>query len=264
MAIYNGRLDPIDAVLAVLNFEKGGGLIPTVVCDARNGRVLMVAYSNAQSLGAALREGAGIYWSRSRNELWRKGETSGNVQRLRHIAIDCDRDALLFYVDQTGDACHRPAPTCFERADFSWDDLIERIDGRAASNDGASYTRRLLRDGRLLDEKIREEAAEVTEVRSPAEAAWECADLLYFMSVKMRRVGDRNPRRDGAIGREGGGMKSYDTRLRRVEPHELAHDRSSANLPDVTAIIERVRNEGDRALEALATTFGVRPRGASR
>ena len=86
----------------MIDFEKCDGLVPTIVCDAEDGRPRMLAYSTAESLDAAVRERAGVYWSRSRQSLWRKGETSGCTQRLISVAVDCDRDALVFYVEQTG------------------------------------------------------------------------------------------------------------------------------------------------------------------
>jgi phosphoribosyl-ATP pyrophosphohydrolase/phosphoribosyl-AMP cyclohydrolase len=189
MAIYTGVFDPVDAFCALADFSRGGGLLPTIVCDARDGRVRMLAYSTPQSLALALREGAGVYFSRSRNELWRKGETSGNSQRLVRAALDCDRDAAIFYVEQTGATCHTGAGRCFGDAPFTWEQLCRRIDERARSGGKRSYTRRLLSDPALLREKILEEAGEVVEARTRDEAAWECADLLYFMSVRMREAG---------------------------------------------------------------------------
>jgi phosphoribosyl-AMP cyclohydrolase / phosphoribosyl-ATP pyrophosphohydrolase len=175
----------IDGAL-VIDFEKCGGLVPTIVCDAHDGRPRMLAYSSPDSLEAALREKAGIYWSRSRNRLWKKGETSGYTQRLLSVSTDCDRDTLIFYVEQTGPTCHRGTERCFESAPFSWETLVQRIADRAENGDERSYTRKLLADAALLESKLLEEAREVVEARTRDEVAWECADLLYFMSVKMR------------------------------------------------------------------------------
>jgi phosphoribosyl-ATP pyrophosphohydrolase len=176
----------------MIDFEKSDGLVPTVVCDAFDGRPRMLAYSTRESLDVAVREGRGVYWSRSRSELWRKGETSGNSQRLVRVETDCDRDALLFYVEQTGPTCHRGTDRCFEGSTpFTWETLSSRIAERAAGSNTASYTRTLLDDPALLCAKIMEEAAEVTEAQSVSEVAWECADLLYFMTVKMQRCGVR-------------------------------------------------------------------------
>lgn len=97
------------------------GLIPAVVQDAEDGRVLMVAYMNAESLRMTVESGYTHFWSRSRQKFWKKGETSGNVQRVRRLWYDCDGDCLLVQVEQTGPACHTGEPTCFFRtidADF--------------------------------------------------------------------------------------------------------------------------------------------------
>lgn len=91
------------------------GLVPAIAQDAGDGRVLMMAWMNAESLGRTLEEGRAVYWSRSRGELWRKGDTSGHSQMVREIWIDCDGDTILMKVAQTGPACHTGAPTCFFR-----------------------------------------------------------------------------------------------------------------------------------------------------
>lgn len=170
----------------MIDFEKCGGMVPTIVCDAEDGRPRMLAYSTAESLDTAVRERAGVYWSRSRQSLWRKGETSGCTQRLVSVAVNCDRDALVFYVEQTGPTCHRGTDRCFDEAPFSWTTLMARVRDRATTSDGYSYTRALLADPELLEAKLVEEANEVAEARTRDEVAWECADLLYFMSVKMQ------------------------------------------------------------------------------
>jgi phosphoribosyl-ATP pyrophosphohydrolase/phosphoribosyl-AMP cyclohydrolase len=189
MAIYTGALDPVEAFVDVLNFDRGGGLLPTIVCDARGASPRMLAYSSRDSLRAALREGNGIYWSRSRNAFWRKGETSGCTQRLVRAQPDCDRDAVLFFVEQQGATCHTGAARCFDDLTYSWQALNSRIDERLSVADAHSYTCRLAGDPALLNEKIAEEAQEVVTARTREELAWECADLLYFLSVKMRAAG---------------------------------------------------------------------------
>jgi phosphoribosyl-AMP cyclohydrolase / phosphoribosyl-ATP pyrophosphohydrolase len=189
MAIYTGVFDPVDALCTMADFERGGGLLPTIVCDARDGRVRMLSYSSPQSLAIALREGVGIYFSRSRDRLWRKGETSGDEQRLVRVALDCDRDAVIFYVEQTGSTCHTGADRCFDSAPFTWERLMDRIEARARSGGATSYTRKLLANRQLLGEKIVEEAEEVVSAVTRDEIAWECADLLYFMSVRIREGG---------------------------------------------------------------------------
>ena len=96
-----------------LNWEKGSGLIPVVVQDASTREVLMMAYTDRNALQETLRTGYAHYWSRSRHRLWRKGETSGNVQKVKNIFVDCDKDTLLFQVEQKGPACHTGQKTCF-------------------------------------------------------------------------------------------------------------------------------------------------------
>lgn len=96
-----------------LDFAKGKGLIPVVVQDARSKKVLMLAYTNMEALKKTLETGYAHYWSRSRQKLWMKGETSGNVQKIKDIIVDCDYDALLFIVEQKGNACHTGERTCF-------------------------------------------------------------------------------------------------------------------------------------------------------
>jgi phosphoribosyl-ATP pyrophosphohydrolase len=177
------------SLLDSVDFAKGGGLVPTIVCDAVSGRPRMLAYSTRESLASALQQEAGIYWSRSRECLWRKGETSGNTQRLVGVVPDCDRDALIFFVEQSGPSCHLGAQSCFDGDEpFMWATLVERLRRRAVTEDALSYTQRLLSDDSLLSEKLTEEAAELAEAQSRSEVVWECADLLYFMTVKMQRA----------------------------------------------------------------------------
>jgi phosphoribosyl-AMP cyclohydrolase len=108
--------------IASLNFDARG-LIPAIA-QSRDGTVLMLAWMNAESLAATLRSGEVTYWSRSRGELWRKGATSGHVQRLVELRIDCDRDCLLLLVDQTGPACHTNRPSCFFTAVRDGDEVV--------------------------------------------------------------------------------------------------------------------------------------------
>lgn len=98
-----------------IDFEKGNGLIPCVVQDYKTGQVLMLAYMNKESLEETLRSGYGTYWSRSRNELWKKGETSGHYQHVKEILVDCDCDTILLKVKQDGAACHTGHYSCFYR-----------------------------------------------------------------------------------------------------------------------------------------------------
>lgn len=103
-----------DAFIAAVKWDRDG-LVAAIAQDANDGRVLMMAWMNAESLRRTLTEGRAVYWSRSRGELWRKGDTSGHTQALKEIWIDCDGDTILMKVDQTGPACHTGAPTCFFR-----------------------------------------------------------------------------------------------------------------------------------------------------
>lgn len=99
-----------------LDFSKSSGLIPVITQDFQTGKVLMLAYANEEALKATVRTGYAHYWSRSRERLWKKGETSGNIQRIKRILVDCDSDALLYEVEQKGNACHTGTPTCFNRS----------------------------------------------------------------------------------------------------------------------------------------------------
>jgi phosphoribosyl-AMP cyclohydrolase len=103
-----------DEFVAAVKWDAQG-LVPAIAQDAHDGRVLMMAWMNAESLRRTLAEGRAVYWSRSRNELWRKGDTSGHSQALKEIWLDCDGDTILMKVAQTGPACHTGAPTCFFR-----------------------------------------------------------------------------------------------------------------------------------------------------
>lgn len=114
MSVLKGRdLPRTNDLIGALNFDARG-LIPAVVQDARSGEVLMLAWMNEESIRATLDEGRTVFWSRSRKTLWRKGETSGNVQHVRELIPDCDADTLLVLVDQVGPACHTGAQTCFD------------------------------------------------------------------------------------------------------------------------------------------------------
>ncbi|MFN8110018.1 MAG: bifunctional phosphoribosyl-AMP cyclohydrolase/phosphoribosyl-ATP diphosphatase HisIE [Thermoleophilia bacterium] len=180
------------------------GLVPAVVQDARTGRVLTVAYMNRESLDRTLQTGETWFWSRSRGELWHKGATSGNTQRVVAVLSDCDRDALLVRVDPAGPACHTGAETCFEdvvqgdaTAPFTAiGDLVEIIGRRAADADPeSSYTARLLHKGiDTVCKKVGEEATEVVLAAKGAEhdqAVYESADLLYHLAVLWQAVGVR-------------------------------------------------------------------------
>ena len=174
------------------------GLVPCVVQDWRTGEVLTLAYMNAEALARTRETGETHFWSRSRNELWHKGETSGNVQRVRAIRYDCDADALLALVEPAGPACHTGERTCFYRGDVEPGPLealpaLDRVLAqRAAERPEGSYTVALLEDPARIGEKVREEADEVA--RAAAEeaderVAEEAADVLYHLAVLLRARG---------------------------------------------------------------------------
>src|SRR5215208_367547 len=160
-------MTPTEALDAV-RFDESG-LVPCVMQDWASGEVLTLAYMNADALRRTLDTGEMHFFSRSRDELWHKGETSGNVQRLRALRYDCDADAVLALVEPAGPACHTGERTCFFRGDTEPEPAealaaLERtIATRRAAADGAppSYTRELLADPPRIGEKVREEAEEV-------------------------------------------------------------------------------------------------------
>ena len=180
------------------------GLIPAVVTDAETGKVLTVAYMNAESLAITMKEGRTCFWSRSRGELWRKGETSGNVQHVVDVTADCDRDALLVRVKKDGPACHTGSESCFneviyvseENSAFSPDALMELIKGRKTEKKEGSYTSYLFEKGidKIL-KKIGEESTEVIVAGKggdKAETIYEIADLYYHVMVLMAEMGISN------------------------------------------------------------------------
>ena len=188
MAIYTGRLSLTEAFVAHLDWAKVDGLVPVVTQDDA-GQVLMVAHATPEALAQTLDEGVATYWSRSRQALWRKGDSSGHVQRVREVRWDCDRDALLYRVEQTGRACHLPQYSCFGDAAFSLRHLERTLHARRLDADPGSFTRKLFEDGDLLNAKIVEEARELTEAGSQREAVWEAADVVYFTMVYLARRG---------------------------------------------------------------------------
>ncbi|MCB9866944.1 MAG: bifunctional phosphoribosyl-AMP cyclohydrolase/phosphoribosyl-ATP diphosphatase HisIE [Phycisphaerales bacterium] len=184
-ALYEGKLELADVWAASVAFDERG-LVPTIVQEARTREVLMLAWSNADSLAVALREGVGCYWSRSRRELWRKGATSGHTQRLVAARWDCDRDCVLFTVEQTGPACHTGTPTCFGSTSGGvLAELEATLAERKAGAGKKSYTQRLLADAELLAGKLREETEEVIVAPNYENLRWECADLIYHLMVRM-------------------------------------------------------------------------------
>lgn len=188
MALYSGAMDLGDAIAAPLRSDRPDGLWPTVVAD-EHGRALGLVYSSAESLREAVRTRRGVYWSRSRQRLWLKGESSGAVQELLAIDLDCDRDALRFTVRQDGAGfCHEGTWTCWG-ADGGVAGLARKLAERAAQAPDGSYTRRLFHDPELLRKKLLEEAGELAAAQGQEDVAWETADVLYFALVAATRAG---------------------------------------------------------------------------
>ena len=183
-----------------LKFDSQG-LIPAIVVDAGSKKVLTLAYMTRESLEITMREGRTCFWSRSRRELWRKGETSGNIQRVVSITADCDRDTLVVEVNKAGPACHLGTDSCFndrvfeggESAPFSVEGLYALLQGRKADLPEGSYTTYLFQKG--LDKilkKVGEECAEVIiagKAGDRAETVYEIADLMYHVMVLMVELG---------------------------------------------------------------------------
>ena len=177
-----------NTLFQLLRSDRPDGLWPTVIVD-RLGVTLGLAYSNEESLRTAINQRVGCYWSRSRNELWIKGATSGATQSLVDIRLDCDYDALRFKVDQGAPGfCHKETHSCFgyER---SFPEVIARLTERIDGADAASFTRKLFNDPEMLRKKLLEEAGELAEAETRDDAAWEVADVLYFSMIAMMRNG---------------------------------------------------------------------------
>lgn len=185
MCIYTDAVKLEDAFLACLDFEKGDGLIPTVVQDVDTKQVLMLAYSNKESLRKSFEGGLATYYSRSREELWTKGLTSGNVQQLQTARFDCDFDTILFKVKQKGNACHLDRFSCFEDKEFNAEALYEVLKSRKAELPEGSFTTKLFKDQFFLKRKIMEEAFEVVNFQEGDGLEWEVADLAYFVLTFM-------------------------------------------------------------------------------
>ena len=183
-----------------LKFDEQG-LIPAIVQDFYTKEVLTLAYMNEQSLKITRDEGYTCFWSRSRGELWRKGETSGNRQKVVSITADCDGDALVVEVIKDGPACHTGAESCFfnevfqseDQTAFSYKGLYELIEGRKTSPKEGSYTTYLFEKG--MDKILKKVGEENTEViiaaakEDKAETVYEIADLAYHVMVMMVEAG---------------------------------------------------------------------------
>ena len=185
MCIYTGAVNLEDAYVAVMDFEKQNGLIPTIVQDIESKQVLMLAYSNKESLKKSLKDGLATYFSSSRQELWTKGLTSGNTQELISAKFDCDQDALLFKVKQKGAACHTGRYSCFEDKEFCINDLYKLLLDRKAKLPENSYTTKLFKNEFYLQRKIMEEAFESVNYARGDGLEWEASDLAYHMLTFM-------------------------------------------------------------------------------
>ncbi len=180
-----------------LKFDANG-LIPAIVVDAQSQSVLTLAYMNRESLAISLAEGRTCFWSRSRKELWRKGETSGNVQHIVNMKADCDRDALVVYVKKDGPACLLGTDSCFidevfGNEPFSIKALYALLEGRKAEKKEGSYTTYLFEKGidKIL-KKVGEESTEVIiagKADDRKETVYEIADLAYHVMVLMVQMG---------------------------------------------------------------------------
>ena len=183
-----------------LKFDEKG-LIPAVVVDSITKKVLTVAYMNRESLVISMEKGKTCFWSRSRQELWLKGETSGNYQHIVSITADCDGDALVVKVEKDGPACHKGTDSCFEdviwesdeRHEFSLQSLMTLIEGRKTEKKEGSYTTYLFEKG--IDKILKKVGEECTEViiaakaEDRAETIYEISDLVYHTMVLMIQQG---------------------------------------------------------------------------
>jgi len=183
-----------------LKFDEKG-LLPAIVADANTKEVLTLAYMNKESLEISMKEGTTCFWSRSRQELWRKGETSGNKQHIVEIIADCDRDALTVLVNKDGPACHLGNNSCFvdpvyiseDEHAFSIKGLMKLIEGRKIEKTEGSYTTYLFEKG--LDKILKKVGEESTEViiagkaEDKKETIYEIADLIYHVLVLMVEMG---------------------------------------------------------------------------
>lgn len=186
--------------ISELKFDSQG-LIPAIVVDAQSSEVLTLAYMNLESLNISIAEGRTCFWSRSRQELWRKGETSGNVQYIVDITADCDRDALVVRVNKTGPACHLNTDSCFNdriyiaesSEPFSVKQLYQLLQERKTTLPEGSYTTYLFQKG--IDKILKKVGEECTEViiagkaEDKSETVYEIADLMYHVMVLMVELG---------------------------------------------------------------------------
>jgi phosphoribosyl-ATP pyrophosphohydrolase/phosphoribosyl-AMP cyclohydrolase len=188
-----------DQDLARIDFAKGDGLVPVIVQDAASARVLMLGYMNSSAAAETLRRGRVVFWSRSKNRLWEKGETSGHSLKLVSMTLDCDADTLLIRATPAGPVCHRGTTTCFDDVSDDavaaetlgfLDELEAIITHRMTSATDTSYTAKLLAAGpRRVAQKVGEEGVEVALAGAAGdveELVSESADLLYHLIVMLK------------------------------------------------------------------------------
>ena len=199
MALYTGKINLADAFIASLNWKKGnpsasGGtdagfrpLLP-VIAQSPDGQVLMTGFTNAEALAETFKRGKLCFYSRSRDRLWMKGETSGNTLKLLCLRADCDCDAILATAEPSGPVCHTGAWSCFNTGrKFTWEFLQDIIAERFRNPTPGSYTATL--DDELVREKLKEEVKELCDAQTHDEIVWEAADLLYFTTALLSRAG---------------------------------------------------------------------------
>ena len=282
MALYSGRFGLADVFAAMLTSDRPDGLWPTIVCDEQD-RALGLVYSNRESLERMLELGRGVYWSRRRG-LWHKGESSGDVQELVDVRMDCDRDTLLVRVRQHGKGfCHLGSSSCFGSAS-GLAQLEDRLEARrrdaasagaqsssdASVRDEGSYSAKLFGDPALLGAKLREEADELARAQSEAEIAHEAADLVYFTmskcvahAVPWRRVLAVLDARALRVTRRPGAAKPPEAIMTRflelrsagsIKAPGAAFDGDALSV--VSPIVESVRNEGLSAARRYGEWLG--------
>ena len=189
MALYTNKVSLKNSFLRCLDWEKVSGMVP-VIAQSQNGEVLMMGYANKEAFEKTIDTKKLTFWSRTRNVLWTKGETSGHFLEVLKLRVDCDRDTVLATVIPHGGVCHTGSFTCFgaepdERS--SMERLYGTIAERFANPKPGSYTATL--DAKRVREKVEEEAEEICEAEGKDEVIWEAADLLYFVSVLMYKEG---------------------------------------------------------------------------
>ena len=188
MALYTEKIDLTEAFISILDFDKNNGLIPTIAQDEQN-QVLMLAFSNKESLLRTFKEGNATYYSRSRKRIWTKGETSGNYQEILRVRYDCDRDTLLFTLKQKNVACHERRYSCFGEKDFGFQELYEVIENRIKNPKADSYTSKIALNENKIKQKIKEECLEILDYKDKNNLIWEISDLFYFVFLLMAKKG---------------------------------------------------------------------------